>query len=99
MIYRTIKAKRFYNYLFDLDIGRSYKIINYGNCCNYGYFLITPYDEENWKMLKQLNEGKLKGEEHIHHLPYSTQLSLFSFLNQNFGSYKRVQKIISSLNI
>lgn len=95
MLYKCIKAGRFYSYLFDFDTGLYYKISNSGNLKDYGYFLITRIDNGEWKMLKQLSMGK---NEHYPSLPLFTRLKLLCFLSKNFGNYKTVQKIISSIN-
>lgn len=97
MLYRTIKARKFYQYLFDLDTGNTYKMINHGNCCKCGYFMIKSYDGEKWKMLKQVGRRELGAEEHLTSLPLLTRIKLFHFLSQNFGSYKSIQKILDSL--
>lgn len=97
MLYKTIKARRFYQYLFDLDKGDTYKMINHRSCRKYGYFLIKSYDKENWKMLKQARSKELGAEEHLNSLDLFVKIKLNSFLHQNFGSYKSVQKILDSL--
>ena len=94
MLYKCIKAIRFYSYLFDLDTGMYYKISNSGNLKNYGYFLITDSDNDEWRLLKQLSLGK---NEHYDELPLFTKLSLLSFLVEKFSTYKTVQKVINSL--
>ena len=94
MLYKCIKAIRFYSYLFDLDTGLYYKISNSGNLKNYGYFLITACDKGDWRMLKQLSLGK---NEHYNLLPLFTKLSLLSFLVEKFSTYKTIQKVINSL--
>ena len=94
MLYKCIKAARFYSYLFDLDTGLYYKISNNGNLKDYGYFLITVSDNDEWRMLKQLSLGK---NEHYNSLPLFTKLRLLSFLTEKFSTYKTVQKVINSL--
>lgn len=94
MLYKCIKAIRFYSYLFDLDTGMYYKISNSGNLKNYGYFLITDSDNDEWRMLKQLSLGK---NEHYNLLPLFTKLSLLRFLVKKFSTYKTIQKVIDSL--
>ena len=94
MLYKCIKAIRFYSYLFDLDTGMYYKISNSGNLKNYGYFLITDSDNDEWRMLKQLSLGK---NEHYTLLPLFTKLSLLRFLVEKFSTYKTIQKVIDSL--
>ena len=94
MLYKCIKAIRFYSYLFDLDTGLYYKISNSGNLKNYGYFLITACDKGDWRMLKQLSLGK---NGHYDELPLFTNLSFLSFLVEQFSIYKTVQKVINSL--
>lgn len=94
MLYKCVKAIRFYSYLFDLDTGLYYKISNSGNLKNYGYFLITDSDNDEWRMLKQLSLGK---NEHYNLLPLFTRLSLLRFLVEKFGTYKTAQKVIDSL--
>ena len=91
MLYKCIKAIRFYSYLFDLDTGLYYKISNSGNLKNYGYFLITDSDNDEWRMLKQLSLGKNEL------LPLFTKLSLLRFLVEKFSTYKTIQKVIDSL--
>ena len=93
MLYKCIKAIRFYSYLFDLDTGMYYKISNSGNLKNYGYFLITDSDNDEWRMLKQLSLGK---NEHYNLLPLFTKLSLLRFLVEKFSSYKTIRKLIDS---
>ena len=94
MLYKCVKAIRFYSYLFDLDTGMYYKISNSENLKNYGYFLITDSDNDEWRMLKQLSLGK---NEHYNSLPLFTKLSLLSFLVEKFSTYKTIQKVIDSL--
>lgn len=94
MLYKCVKAIRFYSYLFDLDTGMYYKISNSGNLKNYGYFLITDSDNDEWRMLKQLSLGK---NEHYNLLPLFTKLSLLRFLVEKFSTYKTIQKVIDSL--
>lgn len=94
MLYKCIKAIRFYSYLFDLDTGMYYKISNSGNLKNYGYFLITDSDNDEWRMLKQLSLSK---NEHYNLLPLFTKLSLLRFLVEKFSTYKTIQKVIDSL--
>lgn len=94
MLYKCIKAARFYSYLFDLDTGLYYKISNNGNLKNYGYFLIMSSDKGDWRMLKQLSLGK---NGHYNSLPLFTKLRLLSFLVEKFGTYKTIQKIIAAL--
>lgn len=94
MLYKCVKAIRFYSYLFDLDTGMYYKISNSGNLKNYGYFLITDSDNYEWRMLKQLSLGK---NEHYNLLPLFTKLSLLRFLVEKFSTYKTIQKVIDSL--
>lgn len=94
MLYKCIKAIRFYSYLFDLDTGLYYKISNSGNLKNYGYFLIKRSDNGDWRMLKQLSLGK---NEDYTTLPLFTRLKLLCFLSKNFGNYKTIQKVIDSL--
>ena len=94
MLYKCIKAIRFYSYLFDLDTGLYYKISNSGNLKNYGYFLITDSDNDEWRLLKQLSLGK---NEHNNLLPLFTKLSLLRFLVEKFSTYKTIQKVIDSL--
>lgn len=94
MLYKCIKAIRFYSYLFDLDTGMYYKISNSGNLKNYGYFLITDSDNDEWRLLKQLSLGK---NEHYNLLPLFTKLSLLRFLVEKFSTYKTIQKVIDSL--
>ena len=94
MLYKCIKAARFYSYLFDLDTGLYYKISNSGNLKNYGYFLIMSSDKDDWRMLKQLSLGK---NGHYNSLPLFTKLRLLSFLVEKFGTYKTIQKIIDAL--
>ena len=94
MLYKCIKAARFYSYLFDLDTGLYYKISNSGNLKNYGYFLIMSSDKGDWRMLNQLSLGK---NEHYNSLPLFTKLHLLSFLVEKFGTYKTIQKIIAAL--
>ena len=94
MLYKCIKAARFYSYLFDLDTGLYYKISNSGNLKNYGYFLITAGDKSDWRVLKQLSLGK---NEHYDSLPLFTKLKLLSFLVEKFSTYRTVQKVIDSL--
>lgn len=97
MLYKTIKARRFYQYLFDLDKGDTYRMINHRSCRKCGYFLIKSFDGETWKMLKQARSKELGAEEHLNVLPLFVKIKLNSFLHQNFGSYKSVQKILDSL--
>ena len=97
MLYKTIKARKFYQYLFDLDKGDTYKMINHRSCCKAGYFLIKSYDEENWRMVKQVGKRELGGEEHLTALDYFVKIKLNMFLHQNFGSYKSIQKILDLL--
>lgn len=97
MLYKTIKARKFYQYLFDLDKGDSYKMINHGNCCKSGYYLIKSYDEENWRMVKQVGRRELGAEEHLNTLDLFIKIKLNNFLHQNFKTYKSVQKILDSL--
>ena len=94
MLYKCIKAERFYSYLFDLDTGLYYKISNSGNLKNYGYFLIMSSDKGDWRMLKQLSLGK---NGYYNSLPLFTKLRLLSFLVEKFGTYKTIQKVINSL--
>lgn len=94
MLYKTIKASRFYSYLFDLETGKYYKVVNCGNCGKYGYFLILRTHEGDWRVVKQLLLGENK---HYNTLPLFTKLSLLSFLVEKFGTYKSIQKIIESL--
>ena len=94
MLYKCIKAERFYSYLFDLDTGLYYKISNSGNLKNYGYFLIMSSDKGDWRMLKQLSLGK---NGYYTTLPLFTILRLLSFLVEKFGTYKTIQKVINSL--
>ena len=94
MLYKCIKATRFYSYLFDLDTGLYYKISNSGNLKNYGYFLITAGDKSDWRVLKQLSLGK---NEHDNSLPLFTKLRLLSLLTEKFSTYKTVQKVINSV--
>lgn len=97
MLYKTIKARRFYQYLFDLDKGDTYKMINYKNCSKCGYFLIKSLNGEDWKMLKQVTSREIQAETCCNELPLFTKIKLNSFLYRNFGSYKSVQKILDSL--
>lgn len=97
MLYKTIKANKFYQYLFDLDSGDSYKMINHRSCRKCGYFLIKSFNGESWKMVKQLRSRELEGEEHLNSIPLLTKIKLNNFLHQNFGSYKPIQKILDSL--
>ena len=97
MLYKTIKARKFYQHLFDLDKGDTYKIINHKNCRKCGYFLIKSIDSDNWRMVKQLRNRELEAEEHMNTLPLFIKIKLNSFLHQNYGSYKSVQKILDSL--
>lgn len=97
MLYKTIKARKFYQYLFDLDKGDTYKMINHRSCRKCGYFLIKSLDGEDWKMVKQVRNRELGEEMHCNDLPLFIKIKLNNFLHQNFGSYKSVQKILDSL--
>lgn len=96
MLYKTIKARKFYQYLFDIDTGCTYKMINYRACRQVGYFLIKSLDNTNWRMVKQLRSRELEAE-CIDNTPYFAKIKLNNFLHQNFGTYKSVQKILDSL--
>lgn len=96
MLYKCIKAVRFYSYLFDLDTGLYYKISNSGNLKDYGYFLITASDNCDWIVLKQLSKGKKRAEVY-NSLPLFSRLKLLNFLVEKFGTYKTIQKTIDLL--
>lgn len=97
MLYKTIKARKFYQYLFDLDTGNTYKMINSRSCCKCGYFLIKSFDSGIWKMVKQTGNKEIRAEESLNVLPLLVKIKLNFFLHQNFGSYKSIQKILDSL--
>ena len=97
MLYKTIKARKFYQYLFDLDKGDTYKMINYRSCRKCGYFLIKSFDGDTWRMVKQLRDREIQAETCYNTLPLFIKIKLNSFHHQNFGSYKSIQKILDSL--
>lgn len=97
MLYKVIRAKKFVNYLFDLDSGDTYEVINRGNCCNAGYFMIKRQDDTNWKMIKQVPNREFWTRDASNALPLLTRIKLFQFLSQNLGHYKSIQKIIESI--
>lgn len=58
MLYKCIKAVRFYSYLFDLDTGLYYNVSNSGNLKDYGYFMIRDDDKGKWRMVRQMSLGE-----------------------------------------
>lgn len=95
-LYKTIKAIRFYASLFDLDTGKSYKLVSAYGLPKSGYFLLSPANDGRWVVLKKVRIPKV---EHYNLLPYLTRIQLYQFLAQNYSFSKRVQKVIDSLDL
>lgn len=95
-LYKTIKAERFYASLFDLDTGKSYKLISTYNLTESGYYLIKQADDGRWIVLKEVPTRKI---EHYEKLPYLTRIQLYQFLSINYGFSSKIQKVIDSLDL
>lgn len=95
MLYRTIKAKRFYHHLFDIETGLYYSIVNHSICGNYGYFMIKQYDNDKWELVRELRMRDIEAEEVIKWLPLFTKIKLYNFFILNYSDYKSAQKYIS----
>lgn len=94
--YKTVKAIRFYNSLFDITTGRSYKLVTSYGLTESGYFLIKQVDNGKWLVLKEVAIGKI---EDYNTLPYLTRIQLYQFLALNYYSSSKIQKVIDSLDL
>lgn len=96
-VYKTIRAKRFYNFLYDDENDEFYRIKNYVNQATNGYFLIAQVSDNLWRIDRCLGEGKWKKEEYISQLPLFKRLKLFNFLHEKFGRYRLIQKVLRNI--
>ena len=99
LLYKTIKAVRFYASLFDIDSGKPYKLVTAHCLSNYGYYLIKQVDNGQWLVIKEAPIRKNEVYGSLHSLPYLTRIRLYQFLSQNYGFSKQVQKVIDSLDL
>ena len=97
MIYKTIRAKRFYNFLYEEEKNTFYQIKNYVNQCSNGYFLIYKEDNDIWRVANSVGEGVWQREEYIQNLPILHKLKLCNFLWSNFGNNRVMQKILEKI--
>jgi hypothetical protein len=95
-LYKTIKAIRFYASLFDLDTGKSYKLVSAYGLPKSGYFLLNPANDGRWVVLKKARTPKI---EHYNLLPYLTRIRLYQFLVTNYGFSSKIQKEIEELDL
>ena len=96
LLYKTVKAIRFYNSLFDITTGRSYKLVTSYGLTESGYFLIKQVDNGRWLVLKEVALRKI---EDYTTLPYLTRIQLYQFLSQNYDFSTKAQEIIDSLDL
>lgn len=95
-LYKTIKALRFYASLFDVETGKTYKLVTSYGLTKSGYFLIQQVDNRKWLAVKEV---PIKENEGYSHLPYFTKIQLYQFLIRNYGFSRRVQKVLDSLDL
>lgn len=95
MLYKTIKAKRIYHHLFDVDTGIAYDIVNHGMCGNYGYFMIKSCGDNKWQLVRQVKKTDIRAEEFIYSLPLFNKIALYNFFGQNYSDTILAQKYFS----
>lgn len=95
-LYKTIKALRFYASLFDIETGKTYKLVTSYGLTKSGYFLIQQVDNGKWLAVKEV---PIKENEGYSHLPYFTKIQLYQFLFRNYGFSSKVQKVLDSLDL
>lgn len=96
ILYKTIKAIRFYATLFDVNTGLTYPLVTANCIAQSGYFLIRQADNDRWLVMKQVQSYKFEPYEN---LPYLIRLRLSTFLLRKYGNIKKIQKIVENLDI
>ena len=84
MYYRTIKAKLFKKFLFDVNTGVVYRLVNDGDACPFGYFLLKQDISGDWMVLKHVKLKFIHVRELSPTLPYFVRCSLLNFFSHLF---------------
>lgn len=96
MLYKTIRAVRFYTTLFDLDTGKYYRLVTAYLVCKSGYFLIIPCEDDKWLVRKCFS---MHISDDYNQLPYLVRLRLHQFLIQKYGMLSSIQKILENIDL